>query len=183
MALVEADVGPPGPARGRRRQRWWRLAGLISGAVLVLAAAIVLWPGRSEQSSPSLPAAITSASASVGPIWARPQVSMDELTQRSGVTITRVAITGGGGLVDLRYRVIDPNAAASLHDPATPPALIDEQSGLVVHDLVMNHAHTGPFHQGETYYLVYENPDNWIHRGSSVTVLLGAVEVQHITVA
>ena len=183
MALVEVRVGPPGAPRGRHRQRWLRLAGLITGAVLVLAAAILLWPGRSEQSSPSLPAATTNPSASVSPIWARPQVGMDELIQRAGVTITQVAVTGGGGLVDLRYRVIDPNAAASLHDPATPPALIDEQSGLVVRDLVMNHSHTGPFHQGETYYLVFENPDNWIHRGSKVTVLLGAVEVRRITVA
>lgn len=41
---------------------------------------------------------------------------------------------------------------------------------------------TGLYNQGETYYLVFENPDNWIRSGSEVTVLLGAVEARHITV-
>jgi len=34
-----------------------------------------------------------------------------------------------------------------------------------------------------SYYLVFENPRNWVHRGSRVTVLLGDAQVEHVVVA
>ena len=58
-------------------------------------------------------------------------------SSRSGVQIVRVAVTGSGGLVDLRYQVLDPDAAASLHDAATPPQLVDERTGVLVDALFM----------------------------------------------
>lgn len=159
-------------------RRWWRVGGAATGVALVLIILLAFWwLNRSDADSGNDP-----TSGTVEPIWDRPAVGADELAQRSGVRITQVAVTGNGGLVDLRFQVVDPQAANSLHDPALPPGLIDEQTGLVVHDLLMNHAHTGLYHQGETYYLVFENPDNWIRPGSEVTVLLGAVEARHITV-
>jgi predicted RecA/RadA family phage recombinase len=120
------------------------------------------------------------AAVNVPKSWARPVVTRAELAQRVGVEITQVAISGDGGLVDLRYRVTDPDAASSVHDPATPPAIVDEGSGLVVHDLLMNHAHSGKFKAGVTYYLVFDNPGNWLRRGASVSVLLGAAQVEHV---
>jgi hypothetical protein len=115
-------------------------------------------------------------------MWGRPTVSAAGLVERSGVKITRVVITGDGGLVDLRYQVIDAGKANVLHDKNTPPALVDEQSGLVVNQLFMDHAHTGPHKAGETYYLVFNNPGNWVHHGSKVTVLLGNAQVEHVVV-
>jgi hypothetical protein len=109
-------------------------------------------------------------------------VGADALGDRSGVRITRVAVSGDGGLVDLRFKVVDPDRADALHDQRTPPAVVDEQSGLVVHDLLMSHSHSGPFKAGVTYYLVFENPGNWVRRGSKVTVLLGNAQVEHVTV-
>jgi hypothetical protein len=63
-----------------------------------------------------------------------------------------------------------------------PPAVVDESSGLVVHDLLMNHEHTGDYRPGVTYYLVFTNPGNWVRRGASVTVLLGNAQVEHVRV-
>jgi hypothetical protein len=91
-------------------------------------------------------------------------------------------VTGGGGLVDLRYQVVDPDRANALHEPSTPPAVVDERSGLVVHELLMSHSHTGPFKAGVTYYLVFNNPGNWVRHGSKVTVLLGNAQVEHVVV-
>jgi hypothetical protein len=82
----------------------------------------------------------------------------------------------------LRYQVIDPEAAAALHDAATPPAIVDEESGLVVHELFMDHAHKAPFKAGVTYYYVFNDPVNWVHRGSKVTVLLGNAQVEQVVV-
>jgi hypothetical protein len=160
-----------------RSPRVVRAAGAATGLVLAVGA-LVVWltfgPGSKTPAAPAAPA--------IEVAWARAAVDSDGLAQQTGVRITRVAVTGGGGLLDLRFQVLDPNQANSLHDKATPPAVIDEQTGLVVHDLLMNHAHSGPYTAGETYYLVFENPGNWVRRGSKVTVLLGGAQVEHVVV-
>jgi hypothetical protein len=70
-----------------------------------------------------------------------------------------------------------------VHDPATPPAIVDEHTGLVLHSLLMGHAHEGELKAAVTYYLIFENTGEWVHRGSSVTVLLGDAQVEHVVVA
>lgn len=174
--MSERDTEPPaagvhpGPASRRRA----RLAGGLAG---VVAAAVGLWAWQApDDAAPATGAAVPAS-------WARPVVAAAELGQTSGVTITRVAVTGDGGLVDLRFRIVDVDRAHALHDPRTPPAVVDEGTGLVVHDLLMNHAHSGDYRIGVTYYLVFENPGNWIHRGGRVTVLLGDAQVEHVPVA
>ena len=186
--LEHAPQAQPPPDRPRRRSRlrWpqvrWtprrvRRAGTVTGVLVAVAVAgLVLWliglPG-------SAPAPRTAA---VPANWVRPAVTEAGLAQRSGVRIKQVAVTAGGGLVDLRYQVLDPDKAGSLHDAATPPAVVDEQTGLVVHQLFMGHSHSGPYQAGVTYYLVFENPGNWVRRGSLVTVLLGDAQVEHVVV-
>lgn len=115
-------------------------------------------------------------------VWQRPAVPAAQLPDRSGVLITELSVTGGGGLVDLRYKVIDPERATELHQAATPPAVVDEKSGLVVHELLMSHSHSGAFKQGVTYYLIFNNAGDWIRRGSRVAVLLGNARVEDVVV-
>ena len=164
------------PTAGTRRwsRRGARLAGALAGVVLVVTA-LAVW-NWARGSGPAAPSPVPAA-------WARPVVAAADLGQASGVLITRVAVTGDGGLVDLRFRVVDPDRANALHDAGTPSALVDERTGLVVHDLLMNHAHTGAYRAGVTYYLVFTNPGNWVHRGGRVTVLLGDAQVEHVAVA
>jgi hypothetical protein len=152
-----------------------RLLGVVTGAVaVVLVTTFVLWLTRSGGH--------TSRQVNVPASWARPVVSAAGLADRSGVKITHVAVTGGGGLVDLRFQVIDPDKANALHDAATPPAVVDERTGLVVHDLLMSHSHTGAFKPGITYYYVFNNPGNIVHRGARVVVMLGNAQVEHVRV-
>jgi hypothetical protein len=98
------------------------------------------------------------------------------------VKITQVAVTGGGGLVDLRFQALDPDKANALHDAATPPAVVDERTGLVVHDLLMSHSHTGAFKPGVTYYYVFNNPGEIVRRGAKAVVLLGNAQVEDVIV-
>lgn len=172
---LDPPPAPPAPPHRRWGTRPRHLVGVLTGVVLtVTVAGLVLWlthRGGAEASPTKVPAA-----------WQRPVVSADDLVQRSGVKISLVAVTGDGGLVDLRFKVVDPDRANALHDPRTPPAVVDEQSGLVVHELLMNHSHSGPYKAGVTYYLVFNNPGNWIHHGSQVSVLLGDARVEHVSV-
>jgi hypothetical protein len=172
--LEPAPAVPPPPRAGYLSSRRVRLLGAITGvAIAALVASLVLWLTHRPPSH---------AEAKVPASWARPVVSAAALADRSGVKITHVAVTGGGGLVDLRFRVIDPDKANALHDPATPPGVVDERTGLVVHELLMSHSHTGAFQPGVTYYYVFNNPGDLVRRGARVVVLLGNAQVEHVVV-
>ena len=168
-----------GPAQPPRRGRFRppgrvRIAGFLVG-VLVAAGigALALWlPQRSNGQT----------SAEPPPQWQRPAVSAAGLAERSGVRLVRVAATAGGGLLDLRYQVVDPSKAVTVHEARTPPAIIDERTGLVLNRLLMGHAHHGQLKPAVTYYLIFENTGNWVRRGSEVTVLLGNAQVEHVVV-
>jgi hypothetical protein len=180
-APPKVDLPPvdPQPNGGTRAWTAARVAGTAVGVMVCLAiiTLYVVAPWDSDK-----PVAAGSEDQPVQVAWGRQAVDAQGLEKWTGVTITQVAVTGAGGLVDMRFEVLDPALATQIHDPATPPAVIDERSGLVVHDLFMNHAHSGSFHAGETYYFIFNNPRNWVHRGSKVTVLLGNTAVEHIVV-
>src|SRR5213593_3099383 len=130
-----------------------RLLGALTGAGLVLAAVggyeAVQHIGGTKTSAAYAPPASKSAS----PVKVPPVVSATGLEQKNGVRITQVAVSGGGGLVDLRYQVLDTEKAAVIH--GIPPVLVDERTGAVVDHLFMGHMHRGLLRTGQTYYLVF----------------------------
>jgi hypothetical protein len=164
-------------------RRWIRLrppgklaiSGFIVGVLLVAGLGALGW---------WLPQRSSGETANVEPpvAWQRPPVPASGLVERSGVRLIRVAVTGGGGLLDLRYQVVDPNKAVAVHQRETPPAIVDERTGLVFSQLLMDHAHTGELKPAVTYYLVFENTGNWVRRGTEVTVLLGDAQVENVVV-
>ncbi|MFF4417893.1 hypothetical protein ACFYY8_35660 [Streptosporangium sp. NPDC001559] len=118
-----------------------------------------------------------------GPAFDRPVVPADRLADRAGIRLVRVSASGAGGLLDVRFQVVDPGRAQAVHHADTPPLVVDEATGLVVEQLYMGHAHTGELKPAVTYYLVFENSGNWVRPGSKVTVLLGDAQVRHVTVS
>jgi hypothetical protein len=147
-----------------------RIFGAAAGAAIVLAAVAAYGLTRS------------SGTAGARPHAAPPIVTEAAFQRRTGVRIVRVATTAAGGLVDLRYQVIDANAADSIHDADTPPELVDERTHIVVNDLFMGHAHHGQLKVAHTYYLIFNNPGNLLQTGSQVTVRLGGARVAHVPV-
>ena len=179
---------PNAPGR-RGSPRRVRLAGYAVGVVLAVGLAALglrlVTALRDSQSVAGVSQPVAAApEVSDQPVitWERPVVSDDALVERSGVRIVYVALTGGGGLIDLRFQVVDPSKAAIVHDNANPPAIVDEATGLVAASLLMGHSHSDPFHAGQTYYLVFENPGNLVQRGSTVSVLLGDAQVDDVVV-
>ena len=175
LTRAEPGTGPAPPQRGRFRPPGRaRIAGFLAGVLVAAGIGVLaLWlPQRSNGQT----------SAEPPPEWQRPAVSASGLAERSGVRLVRVAVTGGGGLLDLRYQVVDPSKAVAVHEAQTPPAIIDERTGLVLNRLLMGHAHHGQLKPAVTYYLIFENTGNWVRRGSEVTVLLGDAQVEHVIV-
>ena len=149
--------------------------GAAAGAAAVLAAAggayeLMQWLGSSRSASGSLPA-----------LPSQPVVTPASFQAKTGVRLTQVAVTGAGGLVDLRFQVLDSSKAAAIH--RIPSMLVDERTGVVVNRLLMGHQHKGRMRAGQGYYLIFINPGNLVARGSRVTVQLGSAQVAHIPVA
>jgi hypothetical protein len=175
LTRTEAGTGSGAPKRSwSQPPRRVRIAGFLAGVLIAAGiGALMLWLPQRSSGEPSV---------NPPPEWQRPSVSASGLAERSGVRLVRVAVTGGGGLLDLRYKVVDPDKAAAVHEDGTPPAIIDERTGLVLNRLLMGHAHHGELKPAVSYYLVFENTGNWVRRGSKVTVLLGDAQVEHVVV-
>jgi hypothetical protein len=166
---MNVDAGSLG--RGRRAAGVHVLGFLVGVGIAVALALAALWLTRS--SSGAQPEA-----ASEPP----PVLSIAAFEETTGVRVTQVAVTGGGGLVDLRFQVLDPDKAGAVHSPETPPMLIHEPTGFQVSHLVMNHSHKGPFKAGVTYYLIFYNSGDVVLRGDTVTVQLGEARLAHVPV-
>jgi hypothetical protein len=145
-----------------------RVLGAFTGAAALAVAVLAIHAGQS--------------SSTPGPRALPEVVSPAGLLERSGVRVVRVAASGGGGLLDLRFQVVDPDRAATVHDADTPPALVDEGTGGVIASLFMGHSHHGRLKPGVTYYLVFENPGNLVRRGALVSVVLGPARLAHVRV-
>lgn len=100
------------------------MLGLVLGLVLALALAVFIIWMRSGGQAPGTDLT---------------RVSQAVLEETVGVRIVRVAATGAGGLLDLRYQVVDPDKALAVHDQSSPAAIVDEESGRVLNRVF--HAH------------------------------------------
>lgn len=185
-ATVDGDAAGQHPETGVA-VRYRVLALLAIFAASIAAAVFITAPLANAPAAEDQPAQEAAGndpgSVPAGPAaWQRPALSADALAATVGVRVTQLALTGGGGLIDLRILVVDPKLAEALHEPATPIAVVDEATGLVASSLLMGHAHSDKFQAGHTYYFVLENPGNLIQQDSRVSVLLGGAELDHVEV-
>lgn len=116
------------------------------------------------------------------PLKALSQTSLEE---QVGVRVVRLAATGGGGLLDLRYQVIDPDKAVVVHSPESPPSLVDEETRQVFDRSYHSHAaalRRRGARPGVTYYVLFHNPGALIRPGSLVSVRIGGTVLEHVPV-
>jgi hypothetical protein len=104
----------------------------------------------------------------------------EEIEEKFGVRFTSVAITAEGGMVDLRYRVIDEGRAANFgHYTETSPMLISEDSGKIV-DVTIMGLHNHRVEPGRTYYVLYRNTAGALASGRPVTIAIGDLKLEHV---
>ncbi len=108
-------------------------------------------------------------------------VDTDGMAARYGVHVDMVAVTAAGGLVELRYQVVDPDKAIPLvHDPDLSPALVNERTGAT---LVMSsppHHHGTELELGGTYFFLMANTRSAMHAGDEVTLVVGDARLEHL---
>lgn len=161
------QVAQSRPAGGSTRRSLLAVA-LVAGVAALLA---VGWGQDSREPPTPLPPRDLSG------------LAQTELEQIAGVRIVRLAVTGAGGLVDVRFLVVDPEKALAVHDKDDPPAIVDERTGTTIDRQWMAHSSPTTMRLGGTYYLLFVNPADLIRPGSAVTVMLGGARVENIRVS
>jgi hypothetical protein len=122
----------------------------------------------------------------------------------TGIRLVRVGVTGAGGLLEVQYQILNPSKAIDTlqSQPVTPVSsagsyeghssghngqavsLIHEESGSVL-NRVFHYSSVvhGDLRPGGTYYQILVNPSEVVASGSLVTVVMGNVRLQHVSVA
>ena len=104
-------------------------------------------------------------------------VSAADLEKEYGIKVTLVAVIAAGGLVDLRYTVVDKAKAEHfLHDATSLPALYVESSGAI---LTTNRpkAHKMTVLDGASYFVLYPNSGGAIQAGTGVSVVIDGLRL------
>lgn len=157
---------PPAPAappavRPRRRRRLVALVALV--AVVV---GLLWWNSRTDD--------VRAGTA---------LVTTEGLAAEHGIDVDLIAVTAAGGLVEFRYQVIDPDKATRiLHETELAPILVAEETGQTLMMSSPPHKHGGELQLGGTYFFLLANSGNALHRGTQVTLVVGDVRVEHLTV-
>ena len=142
---------------GNRR---WRLA---AGVLVVVVALAVVWLASGWLSRPS---SVMPTSPAIEARW--------------GVRVTQIGVTADGGMVDMRFIVLNPDKALDMmQDVNKLPVLIAENSGTVINSSVARAARHD-LNPGQTYFLLYRNTEGAIQHGTLVTVKFGNLELQHV---
>jgi hypothetical protein len=105
-----------------------------------------------------------------------------QLESTTGVRFTQAAVVGDGGLVELRYTVLDTQKATAFQsDTKHPPQLRNERNGKIAwRAALMRQGHE--LRPGQSYYLLYLNNGGAIKRGDRIAIDAGSRHLMHVPV-
>lgn len=121
-------------------------------------------------------------------------VSASQLQSRYGARVELVGVTALGGLVELRFRVLDKDKARPLFQAAMTgdkehtegmamtqmPILVVEGSNKELHPPTGMHGKMG-IKDGGSYFVMYANAANAVRPGAKVSVQFSNVRLEHVT--
>jgi len=104
-------------------------------------------------------------------------VTAEDMESEYGIRVRLIAVTADGGLVDVRFTVVDKDKAENiLHDDTVQPDLYVESTGTVIRP-PSGMRHTVNILDGGTYFLLYSNPGGKVQAGTPVSVVIGDVRL------
>jgi hypothetical protein len=130
------------------------------------------------------------AVASAGPAWSfwhkteapaidAHSVTPAELEATYGLKVALVAESGGGGMIDFRFRITDADKAQHLFHDDLPMLIAD--SGDVIS---MNGIHHQPdIADGRQYFLLFGNSGGVVRAGETVSVVIGDLRLDDYPVS
>ncbi len=110
-------------------------------------------------------------------------VTAEGMAATYGIDVKLVAVSAGGGLIDFRYQVVDPDRANPIiHDSALLPKLVNEETGATLVLTKLPHHQGVDLQLGGTYFFLFANASNALEPGSSVTLIIGDARMEHLVV-
>jgi len=105
-------------------------------------------------------------------------ISAQELEERYGLRVMLIGVTAGGGLVDLRFKVVDAEKVRPLFkDHANMPVLLPVGSKV---RLGLPGRHSTDYVSGKVYYMLYGNANGIVQPGKPVSVAFGDLVLEPI---
>jgi hypothetical protein len=143
------------------------------------------WAGRSLYAllAAGLVAALAVRLAGIADASPHYDVPQDAQMEASlGVRFSQAAVVADGGLVEIRYVVLDvQKASAFQNDTKHPPTLRNEGSGKTTwRAALMKQGHE--LRPGQTYYVLYLNSQGAIQRGDLIEISAGGRHLAHVPV-
>lgn len=165
------------------------LGRFLAGAFLLLALGAGLFGARLAASSGAL-AALNPFQPHPGAATATSKVPTSSAIESAwGIRFTAVNLIADGGMVEVRYEVVDASKGGRIHRDASLkdlPMIVTEPSGQQVtsRDLMFHVHHSVVGHdEGRAYSIVYGNAGSAVKPGSWVTIRMSdGLQLQHVPV-
>ena len=105
-------------------------------------------------------------------------ISQSALEEKYGMRVNLVAVTGAGGFVDVRIRIVDGDKAKLLLSDAKNFPALSTASGVILNAPEDTKSQKIRFEDGGTMYIMYPNSGNAVVQGSAVTILFGETALE-----
>lgn len=139
--------------------------------LIAAAAAFAVTSGVRADSSVSLPPPTSATPVS------------PELEAGYGLRLQRATMAVQGGLVDVRFTILDTVRAEPVigHLSRERVKIVDEATGRVLDTRTMTPGDSN-LKAGEGYYMLFRNSGGLLHRGSRVSIAIGKLRLDGVTV-
>jgi hypothetical protein len=160
-----------------RTQSSPRPAAFLAAILFLVASAVALTGCTTRPTDQTTPptGSATRTAVAVQPA----NTTAEDLEQRFGIQMTLVAVTAGGGLIDIRFRVTDAAKAADLFKAENLPIVIAPDSGVTIKP--PEPPDPGQLTDGQIYFLLYPNSGGAIKPGSKVILAFGDLRLEYQT--
>ncbi|WP_157979312.1 hypothetical protein [Rhodoferax ferrireducens] len=104
-----------------------------------------------------------------------------------GIQVTALRLSAGGFMLDLRYRILDPEKAALILDRRVVAYLLDSAGarlGVASSPKIgpLRSSKRGAIHLDRDYAMVFGNPGHYLQRGSQITLVIGKQKVENLII-
>jgi hypothetical protein len=105
------------------------------------------------------------------------------IEQTYGVRFTGVDVTSAGGMIQVRYQILDKAKTEAIHDDDSAPYVIDADGKKYADPGMVGHSHVDKNQVvGATDYILLANAAGGVRAGSVVTIKIGDLELRNVPV-
>ena len=144
---------------------------LAIAVILVILLVVALFVNKAYQASQ--PASLPHGTVTI---------SQSALEAQYGLRINLVAVTGAGGFVDLRLKMVDGDKAKLLLSDAKNFPAIFAKSGVTLNAPEDTKSQKIEFITGGNLFVMFPNSSNAVTQGSPVTIVFGATALEPFNV-